>query len=76
MNNNLKRILPKDWKSYKVSYDKELLKICQDIWERNEDDFTQHCMVDGFIYRSFASPKNMKWKKIRDYFGLIEEHRD
>ena len=63
MNNNLKRILPKDWKSYKVSYDKELLKICQDIWERNEDDFTQHCMVDGFIYRSFASPKNMKWKK-------------
>ena len=25
--NNLKRILPKDWKSYKVSYDKELLKV-------------------------------------------------
>ena len=71
MNNNLKRILPKDWKSYNVSYDKELLKICQDIWERNEDNLTPRCEVDGFVYRSVADlgEDNISNKKIRDYFG-------
>ena len=72
MNNNLKRILPKDWKSYKVSYDEELLKICQDIWARNEDNFTTHKLVDGFVYRSVANlgKDNISNKKIEDYWGI------
>jgi hypothetical protein len=71
MNNNLKRILPKDWKSYTVSYDEELLKICQDIWERNEDNLTARCEVDGFVYRSVAElfKDNISNEKIQDYFG-------
>jgi hypothetical protein len=71
MNNNLKRILPKDWKSYIVSYDKDLLKICQDIWERNEDNLTARCEVDGFVYRSVAElfKDNISNEKIQDYFG-------
>lgn len=71
MNNNLERLLPKDLKSYVVSYDKDLLKICQDIWERNEDNFTAKCKVDGFVYRKVANPglDGISNEKIQDYFG-------